>query len=166
MPSQYVRGGTMDESKLTPSEQIQLGIFKAQAGNQLDGELAFMRSKAPFGNYAPKTRAEIQAEQVEHERWMAERAAERLEDERVNGRIVVRYEQPSILGRIWNMFYCGLWYSIWYTVPIAAVVVYWMFGVTDDQRALCIGLAISAAIGIIRGFFRRKAIYERLPVGE
>ena len=149
----------MDESKLTPSEQIQLGIFKAQAGNQLDGELAFMRSKSPFGNWAPKTRAEEEAEQ-------AKRAAERLEDERVNGRIVVRYEQPSIFGRTWNMFYCGLWYSIWYTVPIAAVVVYWMFGVTDDQRALCIGFAISAGIGIIRGFFRRKAIYERLPVGE
>jgi hypothetical protein len=156
----------MDESKLTPSEQIQLGIFKAQAGNQLDGELAFMRSKAPFGNYAPKTRAEIQAEQVEHERWMAEREADRLENERLYGRLVIRYEQPSIFGRVWNMFYCGLWYSIWYTVPIAAVVVYWMFGVTDDQRALCIGFAISAGIGIIRGFFRRKAIYERLPVGE
>jgi hypothetical protein len=156
----------MDESKLTPSEQIQLGIFKAQAGNQLDGELAFMRSKAPFGNYAPKTRAEIQAEQVEHERWMAEREADRLENERLYGRLVIRYEQPSIFGRVWNMFYCGLWYSIWYTVPIAAVVVYWMFGVTDDQRALCIGFAISAGIGIIRGFFRRNEIYERFPVGE
>jgi hypothetical protein len=97
---------------------------------------------------------------------MAEREAERLEDERVNGRIVVRYEQPSIFGRIWNMFYCGLWYVIWLCVPITAFVVYWMFGVTDDQRALCIGLAISAAIGIVRGFFRRKEIHERLPVGE
>ena len=156
----------MDESKLTLSEQIQLGIFKAQAGNQMDGELAFLAAKAPFGNYAPKTRAEIRAEEAEREEEMAEREAERLEDERVNGRLVIRYEQPSIFGRVWNMFYCGLWYSIWYTVPIAAVVVYWMFGVTDDQRALCIGFAISAGIGIIRGFFRRKAIYERLPVGE
>ena len=156
----------IDESKLTPSEQIQLGIFKAQAGNQLDGELAFMRSKAPFGNYAPKTRAETQAEHVEHERWMAEREAERLENERLYGRLVIRFEQPSIFGRIWNMFYCGLWYSIWYTVPIAAFVVFWMFGVTDDQRALCISLPIAASIGVIRGFFRRKEIYVRLPVGE
>ena len=151
--------GTIDESKLTPSEQVMLGIYKANAGNQLDGELAFMRAKAPFGNWAPKTRAEEEAEQ-------AKRAAERLEDERVNGRIVVRYEQPSIFGRTWNMFYCGLWYSIWYTVPITAFVVYWMFGVSDNERALCIGLAISVAIGMIRGFFRRTAIYERLPVGE
>jgi hypothetical protein len=156
----------MDESKLTISEQVMLGIYKANAGNQLDGELAFMRSKSPFGNWAPKTRAEIHAEEVERAEEMAEREAERLEDERLYGRLVIRYEQPSIVGRVWNMFYCGLWYSIWYTVPIAAVVVYWMFGVTDDQRALCIGLAISAAIGIIRGFFRRTAIYERLPVGE
>ena len=156
----------IDESKLTPSEQVMLGIYKANAGNQMDGELAFMRSKAPFGNYAPKTRAEIQAEHVEHERWMAEREAERLETERLYGRLVIRYEQPSILGRTWNMFYCGLWYAIWYTVPITALVVYWMFGVSDNERALCIGLAISVAIGMIRGFFRRTAIYERLPVGE
>ena len=47
----------MDESKLTPSEQVMLGIFKAQAGNQLDGELAFIRAKAPFGNWAPKPSA-------------------------------------------------------------------------------------------------------------
>ena len=158
--------GAIDESKLTPSEQVMLGIYKANAGNQMDGELAFMRSKAPFGNYAPKTRAEIQAERVEHERWMAEREAERLEDERVNGRIVVRYEQPSILGRTWNMFYCGLWYSIWYTVPIAAFVVYWIFGVDDNEHALLISLPIAASIGIVRGFFRRNEIYERLPVGE
>ena len=158
--------GTIDESKLTPSEQVMLGIYKANAGNQMDGELAFMRSKSPFGNWAPKTRAEIHAEEVERAEEMAEREAVRLEDERLYGRLVVRYEQPSIFGRIWNIFYCGLWYAIWYTVPIAAFVVYWMFGVTDDQRALCIGLAISAAIGIIRGFFRRKEIYERLPPGE
>jgi hypothetical protein len=44
----------IDESKLTPSEQVQLGIFKAMAGNQMDGELAFQRSRAPFGNWAPK----------------------------------------------------------------------------------------------------------------
>ena len=143
-----------------------LGIFKAQAGNQMDGELAFLAAKAPFGNYAPKTRAEIQAEHIEHERWMAEREAERLENERLYGRLVIRYEPPSIFGRVWNMFYCGMWYAIWYTVPIAAFVLYWMFGVTDDQRALCDGLAISAAIGIIRGFFRRKEIYVRLPGGE
>lgn len=156
----------MDEKNLSISDQVMLGMFKAQAGNRMDGELAFLAAKAPFGNYAPKTRAEIQAEHIEHERWMAEREAERLEDERVNGRIVVRYEQPSIFGRVWNMGYCGLLYIVWYMVPIAAFVVYWMFGVTDDQRALCIGVAISAAIGIIRGFFRRKAIYERLPIGE
>src|ERR1017187_4053449 len=151
--------GTIDESKLTPSEQVMLGIYKANAGNQLDGELAFMRAKAPFGNYAPKTRAEEEAEQ-------AKRAAERLEDERVNGRIVVRYEQPSILGRVWNMFYCGLWYSIWYTVPIAAFVVCWIFGVDDNERALLISLPIAASMGIVRGFIRRNEIYERLPVGE
>lgn len=151
--------GAIDESKLTPSEQVMLGIYKANAGNQMDGELAFMRSKSPFGNWAPKTRAEIRAEE-------AEREAERLENERLYGRLVIRYEQPSIFGRIWNMFYCGLWYAIWYTVPIAAFVVYWMFGISDNQRALCIGVAISAAIGIIRGFFRRKELYERLPVGE
>ena len=116
----------MDESKLTPSEQIQLGIFKAQAGNQLDGELAFMRSKAPFGNYAPKTRAEIRAEEAAREEEMAEHEAERLEDERVNGRIVVRYEQPSIFGRIWNIFYCGLWYAIWFFIPIALVASAWV----------------------------------------
>ncbi len=149
----------MDEKNLSISDQVMLGMFKAQAGNRMDGELAFMRSKSPFGNWAPKTRAAEQAEQ-------ARRAAERLEDERVNGRIVIRYEQPSIFGRIWNMFYCGLWYGIWYTVPIAAFVVYWMFGVTDDQRALCIGLAISTAIGIIRGFFRRNKVSVRLPIGE
>jgi hypothetical protein len=149
----------IDESKLTSSERVMLGIYKAQAGNQLDGELAFMRSKSPFGNWAPKTRAEEEGEQ-------AKRAAERLEVERANGRIVVRYEQPSIFARIWGMFYCGLWYAIWFTIPIAAFVVYWMFGVSDDQRALCIGLAISGAIGVIRGFFRRKEICERLPVGE
>ena len=156
----------IDESKLTPSEQVMLGIYKANAGNQMDGELAFMRSKAPFGNYAPRNRAEIRAEEAEREKEMAEREAQRLEDERVNGRIVVRYEQPSIVGRIWNMFYCGLWYSIWYTVPIAAFVVYWMFGVDDNERALLISLPIAASIGIVRGFFRRKEIYERLPVGE
>ena len=156
----------MDESRLTPSEQVMLGIFKAQAGNQMDGELAFLAAKAPFGNYAPKTRAEIQAEHIEHERWMAEREAERLENERLYGRLVIRYEPPSIFGRVWNMFYCGMWYAIWYTVPIAAFVLYWMFGVTDDQRALCIGLAISAAIGIVRGFFRRKEVLVRLPIGE
>jgi hypothetical protein len=156
----------MDEQNLSISDQVMLGIFKAQAGNRMNGELAFLAAKAPFGNWAPKTRAEIQAEHVEHERWMAEREAERLENERLHGRLVIRYERPSIFGRIWNMFYCGLWYSIWYAVPITAFLVYWMFGVTDDQRALCIGLAISAAIGIIRGFFRRKAIYERLPIGE
>ena len=155
----------MDESKLTLSEQIQLGIFKAQAGNQMDGELAFLAAKSPFGNWAPKTRAEIQAEHVEHERWMAEREAERLENERLYGRLVIRFEQPSIFGRIWNMFYCALWYGIWYTVPIAAFVVFWMFGVSDNQRSLCISLPIAASIGIVRGFFRRKAIYERLPVG-
>ena len=166
MLSQYVRGGTMDESKLTISEQVMLGIYKANAGNQLDGELAFMRSKSPFGNWAPKTRAEIHAEEVERAEEMAEREAERLENERLYGRLVTRYEQPSIFGRIWNMFYCGLWYSIWYTVPIAAFVVFWMFGVTDDQRALCISLPIAASIGVIRGFFRRKEIYVRLPVGE
>ena len=158
--------GTIDESKLTSSERVMLGIFKAQAGNQMDGELAFLAAKSPFGNWAPKTRAEIHAEEVERAEEMAEREAVRLEDERVNGRIVVRYEQPSIFGRVWNMFYCGLWYGIWYTVPIAAFVVYWMFGVSDDQRALCIGLPIAASMGIVRGFFRRKAIYERPPVGE
>ena len=63
-------------------------------------------------------------------------------------------------------FYCGLWYSIWYTVPIAAFVVYWIFGVDDNEDALLISLPIAASIGIVRGFFRRKAIYERLPVGE
>jgi hypothetical protein len=156
----------MDAKNLSISDQVMLGMFKAQAGNRMDGELAFLAAKAPFGNYAPKTRAEIQAEHAEHERWMAEREAERFENERLYGRLVTRYEQPSIFGRIWNMFYCGLWYAIWYTVPIAAFVVCWMFGVTDDQRALCIGLAISAAIGIIRGFFRRRAIYVRLPIGE
>jgi len=108
-----------------------------------------MCSKSPFGNFSPKTRAEEEAEQ-------AKRAAERLEDELVNGRIVVRNEQPSIFGRTWTVFYCGLWYSIWHTVPIAAFVVYWTFGVNDNSRALCIGLGISAAIGIIRGFFRRS----------
>jgi len=97
---------------------------------------------------------------------MAEREAERLENERLYGRLVIRYEPPSIFGRVWNMFYCGMWYAIWYTVPIAAFVLYWMFGVTDDQRALCIGLAISAAIGIVRGFFRRKEVLVRLPIGE
>ena len=151
--------GAIDESKLTPSEQVMLGIYKANAGNQMDGELAFMRSKSPFGNYAPKTKAEEEAEQ-------AKRAAERLENERLYGRLVIRYEQPSILGRIWNMFYCGLWYAIWYTLPIAAFLVYWMFGVSDDGRALLISLPIAASIGIVRGFFRRKEIYERLPVGE
>lgn len=156
----------MDEKNLSISDQVMLGMFKAQAGNRMDGELAFLAAKSPFGNWAPKTRAEIQAEQVEHERWMAEREAETLENECLYGRLVTRYEQPSIFGRIWNMFYCGLWYSIWYTVPIAAFVVYWMFGVTDDQRALCIGLAISAAIGIVRGFFRRKEVLVRLPIGE
>ncbi len=156
----------MDEKKLSTADQVMLGIYRAQAGNRLDGDLAFMRSKSPFGNYAPKTRAEIRAEHVEHERCMAEREAERLENERLYGRLVIRYEQPSIFGRIWNMFYCGLWYSIWLCVPIAAFVVYWIFGVTDNERALCIGLTISAAIGVIRGFFRRKEIYERLPVGE
>jgi len=135
----------IDESKLTPSEQVMLGIYKAQAGNQLDGELAFMRSKAPFGNYAPKTTAEIQAEHVDHERWMAEREAERLENERLYGRLVIRFEQPSIFGRIWNIFYCGLWYAIWYTVPIAAFVVYWIFGVNDNERALLISLSIAAS---------------------
>ena len=156
----------MDEKNLSISDQVMLGMFKAQAGNRMDGELAFLAAKAPFGNYAPKTRAEIQAEHVEHERRMTEREAERLENERLYGRLVIRYEPPSIFGRIWNMFYCGMWYAIWYTVPIAAFVVYWLFGVSDNERALCIGLAISAAIGIVRGFFRRNAIYERLPVGE
>ncbi len=156
----------MDEKNLSISDQVMLGMFKAQAGNRMDGELAFLAAKSPFGNWAPKTRAEIQAEHVEHERWMAEREAERLEDERVNGRIVVRYEQHSIVGRTWNIFYCGLWYAIWYTVPIAAVVVYWIFGVNDDERMLVISLPIAASIGIVRGFFRRKTIYERLPVGE
>lgn len=156
----------MDEKNLSISDQVMLGMFKAQAGNRMDGELAFLAAKSPFGNYAPKTRTEIQSEHVEHERWMAEREAERLENERLYGRLVIRYEPPSIFGRIWNMFYCGMWYAIWYTVPIAAFVLYWMFGVTDDQRALCDGLAISAAIGIIRGFFRRKEIYVRLPGGE
>ncbi len=156
----------MDEKNLSISDQVMLGMFKAQAGNRMDGELAFLAAKAPFGNYAPKTRAEIQAEHVEHERWMAEREAERLENERLYGRLVTRYLQPSIFGRVWNMFYCGLWYAIWYTVPIAAFVVYWMFGVSDDQRALCVGLAISATIGIIRGFFRRNEILVRLPIGE
>jgi len=156
----------VDEKKLSTADQVMLGIYRAQAGNRLDGDLAFMRSKAPFGNYAPKTRAEIQEEHAEHERWMAEREAERLENERLYGRLVIRYEQPSILGRIWNMFYCGLWYAIWYTLPIAAFVVYWMFGVSDDGRALLISLPIAASIGIVRGFFRRKEIYERLPVGE
>ena len=158
--------GAIDESKLTPSEQVMLGIYKANAGNQMDGELAFMRSKAPFGNYAPKTRAEIRAEDAEREKEMAEREAERLEDERLHGCLVVRYEQPSIFGRIWNMFYCGLLYAIWLCVPIAAFVVYWMFGVSDNEHSLLISLPIAAAIGIIRGFFRRKEIYERLPVGE
>src|ERR1019366_8428889 len=148
MPSQYVRGGTMDESKLTISEQVMLGIYKANAGNQLDGELAFMRSKSPFGNWAPKTRAEIHAEEVERAEEMAEREAERLENQRLYGRLVTRYEQPSIFGRIWNMFYCGLLYAIWLCVPIAAFVVYWIFGVDDNERALCIGLVISAAIGM------------------
>src|ERR1035437_3071922 len=50
------------ETKLSPSDQILLGLYKAQAGNQLDGELAFLRAKAPFGNYSPKTRAEREAE--------------------------------------------------------------------------------------------------------
>jgi hypothetical protein len=50
----------MDESKLTPSEQVMLGIFKAQAGNQLDGE-AFIRAKAPFGNWAPSKPSVSQA---------------------------------------------------------------------------------------------------------
>jgi hypothetical protein len=63
-------------------------------------------------------------------------------------------------------FYCGLWYSIWYTVPIAAFVVYWIFGVDDNEDALLISLPIAASIGIVRGFFRRNEIYERLPVGE
>jgi hypothetical protein len=44
----------MDESKLTPSEQVQLGIFKAMAGNQMDGEIAYTLSKSPFGNWGPK----------------------------------------------------------------------------------------------------------------
>jgi hypothetical protein len=158
--------GAIDESKLTPSEKVMLGIYKANAGNQLDGELAFMRSKAPFGNWAPKTRAEIRAEEAEREKEMAESEVERLENERLYGRLVTRYEQPSIFGRIWNMFYCGLWYSIWYTVPIAAFVVHWIFGVDDNERALLISLPIAASIGIVRGFFRRKEIYERLPVGE
>jgi len=35
------RKTNMDESRLTPSEQVMLGIFKAQAGNRMDGELAF-----------------------------------------------------------------------------------------------------------------------------
>jgi len=156
----------IDESKLTPSDQVMLGMFKAQAGNRMDGELAFLAAKSPFGNWAPKTRAEIQAEHVEHERRMAEREAERLENERLHGRLVIRYERPSIFGRIWGMFYCGLWYSIWYTVPIAAFVVYWIFGVNDNERALLISLRIAASIGIIRGFFRRKEIYVRLPIGE
>ena len=76
---------------------------------------------------------------------MAEREAERLENERLYGRLVIRFEQPSIFGRIWNIFYCGLWYAIWYTVPIAAFVVYWIFGVNDNERALLISLSIAAS---------------------
>ncbi len=142
----------MDESKLTISEQVMLGIYKANAGNQLDGELAFMRSKAPFGNYAPKTRHEIQAELDAAE-------AEGLADEQEFGVICVRYEQPSIFGRIWGMFYCGLWYSLWFFIPIAAVVA--CFWHTPDEKAIAIGLVVGAGVGIIRGFFRRKAIYLR-----
>jgi hypothetical protein len=45
-------------------------------------------------------------------------------------------------------------------------VVYWIFGVDDNEDALLISLPIAASIGIVRGFFRRNEIYERLPVGE
>jgi|SRR5208282_229740 len=137
----------IDESKLTPSEQIQLGMFKATAGNQLSGELAFIRSRSPFGNWAPKPR------------YNAEVVATETQTRNESG--VCMVELPvSFLGRIWSMFYCGLWFAIWYTLPLAYAVS--LFGVQDINRIFLIAVSIAASIGVIRGMFRGSGKY-RMP---
>lgn len=131
----------IDEKNL--ADQVQRGIFIANAGNRLDGELAFMRAKAPFGNYAPKTRQEEEAEDAEF--WAT---------------TSVRYEQPGACRRIWNMLIWGILGGAvagWLILAMAG-----LFSLIHDLHAAPYVFTATVVCSAIYGLGKSTKIYETI----
>ena len=130
----------MDESKLTPSEQVMLGIYKAQAGNQMDGELAFMRSKAPFGNWAPSKPPVSTPRSDDGERTNVE---------------IARFHyvpQKTFFDRVVKMLWCGV---VWGLIDsIFTSFVWFCFGGSVEDAVHYV-VPATILVCALYGFFKR-----------